>query len=173
MTLTVRTPNKICADVLSDAYEIIGCDVTCELHSKDNVELFDSDSNASHAFPIPFKLGDVLIKTSEMLHVKRKLPQHIAFGNKDFYPDRALFKRDDKDIALTEKEVSLLIELWRALPQSVSKNALLESVWGYQSMLETHTLETHIYRLRQKIETDPSQPQILITEKDGYKLNVT
>lgn len=72
-------------------------------------------------------------------------------------------------VSLTEKEVDILKFL--AEQQDISsRQSLLDNVWGYAGNVETHTLETHIYRLRQKIEKDPSNPQILVTEQDGYKL---
>ena len=52
----------------------------------------------------------------------------------------------------------------------VSRETLLQEVWGYNSGVTTHTLETHIYRLRQKVEKDAASPQILVTEAGGYKL---
>ncbi len=75
-----------------------------------------------------------------------------------------------KKIRLTEKETALLSALHQASGKSLSRTALLDKVWDYAESAETHTLETHIYRLRQKIETDPANPQIVLTEEDGYKL---
>ena len=71
---------------------------------------------------------------------------------------------------LTEKETSILKFLYRSGDKPVSRDVLLHEVWGYNSGVTTHTLETHIYRLRQKIEKNPSNAELLITESGGYKL---
>ena len=71
---------------------------------------------------------------------------------------------------LTEKETAILRYLYRAGQRPVSRETLLQEVWGYNSGVTTHTLETHIYRLRQKVEKDAASPAILVTESGGYKL---
>jgi DNA-binding response OmpR family regulator len=73
-------------------------------------------------------------------------------------------------VRLTEKERSIIRYLYRAEQQPISRETLLHEVWGYNSVVTTHTLETHIYRLRQKIEEDAAAPAILVTESRGYKL---
>ena len=73
-------------------------------------------------------------------------------------------------VRLTEKEASIIKYLYRADQKVVTRDVLLEEVWGYNSGVTTHTLETHVYRLRQKIERDPSNAEILVTESGGYKL---
>src|ERR671929_151136 len=75
-----------------------------------------------------------------------------------------------RKIRLTEKEVSILKYLYRAGEKPIARDVLLREVWGYNAGVTTHTLETHIYRLRQKIERNPSQAEILVTEGGGYKL---
>lgn len=75
-----------------------------------------------------------------------------------------------KDVRLTEKEKDILVLLYQHTGESVSREALLQNVWAYAEGVETHTLETHIYRLRQKIEKDPATPQILLTTETGYQL---
>jgi DNA-binding response OmpR family regulator len=74
-------------------------------------------------------------------------------------------------VRLTEKEAAILKYLYRAGPEVVGREVLLHEVWGYSEGITTHTLETHVYRLRQKIERDPSQAEILLTEAGGYRLN--
>ena len=71
---------------------------------------------------------------------------------------------------LTEKEAAILRYLHRAEQQPVARETLLKHVWGYNANVTTHTLETHIYRLRQKIENNPAEAQLLVTEGGGYKL---
>ena len=75
-----------------------------------------------------------------------------------------------RKVRLTEKETAILRFLYRAGQMPVSRETLLQEVWGYNSGVTTHTLETHIYRLRQKVEKDASAPAILVTEGGGYKL---
>lgn len=79
-------------------------------------------------------------------------------------------KPDGTSIRLTEKERDLLMVLYCAEGRQASRDDLLAQVWGYRADLETHTLETHIYRLRQKIEANADTPMILLTIPNGYKL---
>jgi len=74
-------------------------------------------------------------------------------------------------VRLTDKESSILKFLYRAGGKPVPRQILLNEVWGYNSAVTTHTLETHIYRLRQKMEADPSHPQLLLTDRGAYRLN--
>ena len=76
----------------------------------------------------------------------------------------------NKKIRLTEKETAILKYLYRA-SDAVGRDTLLGEVWGYNAGVTTHTLETHVYRLRQKIERDPSKAEILVTDQGGYRLN--
>lgn len=73
-------------------------------------------------------------------------------------------------IRLTEKETAILIFLHENKNRTVARQELLDAVWGYAEGVETHTLETHIYRLRQKIEKDAANPKTLLTEENGYRL---
>jgi DNA-binding response OmpR family regulator len=79
-------------------------------------------------------------------------------------------KDGDHKIRLTEKETAILKFLCRAGNKPTDRDVLLNEVWGYNTGVTTHTLETHIYRLRQKIEENPSEAQILVTEQSGYRL---
>jgi DNA-binding response OmpR family regulator len=78
--------------------------------------------------------------------------------------------RDGRKIILTEKERDILVRLDQADGASLDRKTLLADIWSYAETVETHTLETHIYRLRQKVEDDPADPQIIITNENGYFL---
>ena len=92
-------------------------------------------------------------------------------GHYTFRPSaKLLLDPSGQKIRLTEKETAILKFLYRAGEKSVTRDVLLHEVWGYNSGVTTHTLETHIYRLRQKIERRPAQAELLITEAGGYRL---
>ncbi len=82
--------------------------------------------------------------------------------------DSLWMREGESPLRLTEKEVAILVTLKNADGKAVSRQRLLDEVWAYAQGVETHTLETHIYRLRQKIERDPAVPKIVITQEDGY-----
>ncbi|MBL4803715.1 MAG: winged helix-turn-helix domain-containing protein [Alphaproteobacteria bacterium] len=82
-----------------------------------------------------------------------------------------LLSPDGEVVKLTEKETAILRYL-NGQQDDVTKDELLQAVWEYAEDVETHTLETHIYRLRQKIEDDPANPQIVVTTEKGYRLKV-
>ncbi len=79
-------------------------------------------------------------------------------------------KETGKKVRLTEKETAILKYLYRASGNAVGREELLAEVWGYNSGVTTHTLETHVYRLRQKIESEPGMARLLVTEPGGYSL---
>ncbi|HSV04590.1 MAG TPA: response regulator transcription factor [Phenylobacterium sp.] len=92
-------------------------------------------------------------------------------GSYEFRPAaKLLIDHNQKKVRLTEKETNILKYLYRAGEKPVSREELLAEVWGYNAGVTTHTLETHVYRLRQKIEADPANARLLLTEAGGYKL---
>ena len=86
----------------------------------------------------------------------------FVLGPYTFKPSlKILVTADDKKIRLTEKETNILKFLYRSTEDVVPRDILLHEVWGYNAGVTTHTLETHIYRLRQKIEPDPGKARLL------------
>ena len=97
----------------------------------------------------------------------------FTIGPYTFRPSAKLLQEPVKNrrIRLTEKEAAILKFLYRAGTKPVARQVLLNEVWGYNAAVTTHTLETHIYRLRQKIEPDPGNARLLVTEGGGYRLD--
>jgi DNA-binding response OmpR family regulator len=131
------------------------------------------DSGANDYITKPFRLAVLLAR------IRAQLRQHeqtedasFAIGPYMFRPAAKLLLNESsgKKIRLTEKETAILKYLYRAGDQAVSREQLLGEVWGYNAGVTTHTLETHVYRLRQKIERNPAQSELLVTEPGGYRL---
>jgi DNA-binding response OmpR family regulator len=93
----------------------------------------------------------------------------VRIGPYTFHPSAKLLQADGRKVRLTEKETNIL-KFLHASAGTVPRDILLHEVWGYSPAVATHTLETHIYRLRKKIEQDPARAQILLTEGGGYRL---
>ncbi|MGI9415564.1 MAG: response regulator transcription factor [Hyphomicrobiales bacterium] len=130
------------------------------------------DAGANDYVPKPFRFGVLLARIRAHLRQHEQSEDAVfTVGPYTFRPSaKTLLCEDQSKIRLTEKETSILKYLYRSGEQVVSRDVLLHEVWGYNSGVTTHTLETHIYRLRQKIERDPSNAEILVTESGGYKL---
>jgi DNA-binding response OmpR family regulator len=130
------------------------------------------DSGANDYVTKPFRFAVLLAR------IRSHLRQHEQSEDAQFNVGRFSFKpaakilldEAGKKVRLTEKETAIIKFLYRAGEKSVSRETLLADVWGYNAGVSTHTLETHIYRLRQKIERDPGHAEILITEGGGYRL---
>jgi len=141
-------------------------------HDTDSDTILGLEAGANDYVVKPFKFAVLLAR------IRAHLRQHeqsedatFAIGQYTFRPSSKMLTEDaGGKIRLTEKETAILKYLYRAGDKSVTRDILLHEVWGYNSGVTTHTLETHIYRLRQKIERDPSNAELLVTESGGYKL---
>jgi DNA-binding response OmpR family regulator len=122
----------------------------------------------------PLRLNELLARLKAQLRVF-DASEHARFmiGQYSFHPAaKLLTDRTGRRLRLTGKEVDILKFLYRAGAKVVTRAILLNEVWGYNAGVTTHTLETHIYRLRQKIEANPANCQMLVTDQGGYRLNV-
>jgi DNA-binding response OmpR family regulator len=131
------------------------------------------DSGANDYITKPFRLGVLLARLRA--HIRQHESSEDAvftIGPYTFQPGNKtlLDGEDGGKIRLTEKETAILKFLLRANGEVVSRDTLLNDVWGYNAGVTTHTLETHVYRLRQKIEANPSNAELLVTEPGGYRL---
>jgi DNA-binding response OmpR family regulator len=137
-------------------------------HDTDSDTILGLESGANDYVAKPFRFAVLLAR------IRAQLRQHEAsftIGPYTFQPSsKLLMGPKGNKVRLTEKETAILRFLYRAGLRAISREVLLQEVWGYNSGVTTHTLETHIYRLRQKIEKDAASPEILVTEAGGYKL---
>jgi DNA-binding response OmpR family regulator len=141
-------------------------------HDTDSDTILGLESGANDYITKPFRFAVLLAR------IRAQLRQHEAsedavfiIGPYTFRPSsKLLLSPKGSKVRLTEKETAILRYLYRAGQKPVSRETLLQEVWGYNSGVTTHTLETHIYRLRQKVEKDVAAPAILVTEAGGYKL---
>ncbi len=130
------------------------------------------DAGANDYVTKPFRFAVLLARIRAQLRVFEQTEDAtFAVGQYTFRPSaKLLVDQGGSKIRLTEKETAILKYLYRAGDKVVTRDLLLHEVWGYNSGVTTHTLETHIYRLRQKIERRPAQAELLITEGGGYRL---
>jgi DNA-binding response OmpR family regulator len=141
-------------------------------HDSDSDEILGLESGANDYVTKPFRFSVLLAR------IRAALRQHdqsedvvFTIGPYSFQPAAKLLEgTDGAKVRLTDKETSILKYLYRQGPKTITRDVLLKEVWGYNNRVTTHTLETHIYRLRQKIERDPSNARLLVTEEGGYRL---
>ena len=132
------------------------------------------DAGANDYIAKPFRLNELLARLRAQLRSFENSEDAVfVIGPYTFRPSAKLLQDAQKNrrIRLTEKEAAILKFLYRAGTRPVARQVLLNEVWGYNAAVTTHTLETHIYRLRQKIEPDPANARLLITEGGGYRLD--
>jgi DNA-binding response OmpR family regulator len=141
-------------------------------HTTDSDQILGLDAGANDYIAKPFKLPVLLARIRAQLRQHEQSEDAVfGIGPYTFKPAmKLLLDEKDRKIRLTEKETNILKYLYRANSSVVARDVLLHEVWGYNAGVTTHTLETHIYRLRQKIEPDPSNARILVTEQGGYRL---
>jgi len=141
-------------------------------HDTDSDTILGLESGANDYITKPFRFAVLLAR------IRAQLRQHEAsedavftIGPYSFRPTSTLLLHPKGGkVRLTENETAILRYLLRAGQKPISRETLLQEVWGYNSGVTTHTLETHVYRLRQKVEKDAANPAILITDAGGYKL---
>jgi len=167
--------------------DINGCDV-CRVMRKNGVKspivmlsksaadvdtILGLDSGANDYIVKPFKVNVLMARLRARIRESEQ-SEHAVFqiGHYSFRPlDKTMENnRSNQKIRLTEKETAIVKFLYLASNSVVSRDLLLDEVWGYNAGVTTHTLETHVYRLRQKIEDDPSNAIILVTEPSGYRI---
>jgi DNA-binding response OmpR family regulator len=132
------------------------------------------DSGANDYVTKPFRFAVLLARVRAHLRAHDQTDvATLKIGPYEFKPaTRMLADKAGRKVRLTDKEAAILRYLYRSGPKAVPRDELLREVWGYNATVTTHTLETHIYRLRQKIEPVGGRTELLITEGGGYRLQI-
>ncbi len=157
---------KIC-DVIRSYLQSSKLDGLCDIKNSNNNGLIIRYADQEKEYNAPIRMGELLDQL--IYYNKSSDAACINFDGGSLDINRGIFTNKlSKQISLTEKETAILSFLYKNKGNIVPRAELLRAVWGYADNVQTHTLETHIYRLRQKIEQDPANPQILMTRNDGY-----
>jgi len=173
MILDVGLPDgdgrKLCRALRDDG---VSCPIVLLTAADSDADTIEGlESGANDYITKPFRFAVLMARIHAHLRNHEQSEEAVyRIGPYTFRPSaKLLIDPAEKKIRLTEKETNILKFLYRS-GETVARETLLHEVWGYNPAVTTHTLETHIYRLRQKIENNPCQAQILVTESGGYRL---
>jgi DNA-binding response OmpR family regulator len=173
MILDVGLPDgdgrKLCRALRDDG---VSCPIILLTAADSDTDTIEGlESGANDYVTKPFRFAVLMARIHAHLRNHEQSEDAVyRIGPYTFRPSaKLLIDPTEKKIRLTEKETNILKFLYRS-GETVARETLLHEVWGYNPAVTTHTLETHIYRLRQKIENNPGQAQILVTESGGYRL---
>jgi DNA-binding response OmpR family regulator len=173
MILDVGLPDgdgrKLCRALRDDG---VSCPIVLLTAADSDADTIEGlESGANDYITKPFRFAVLMARIHAHLRNHEQSEEAVyRIGPYTFRPSaKLLIDPTEKKIRLTEKETNILKFLYRS-GETVARETLLHEVWGYNPAVTTHTLETHIYRLRQKIENNPGQAQILVTESGGYRL---
>jgi DNA-binding response OmpR family regulator len=173
MILDIGLPDgdgrELCRTLRDDGVSCPIIMLTAAESDADTIQGLESGANDYVTKPFRFAVLMARVHAHLRSHGHSEDAQY-RIGPYTFRPSaKLLIDEASKKIRLTEKETNILKFLHRS-GETVPRETLLHEVWGYNPAVTTHTLETHIYRLRQKIEADPGRARLLITESGGYRL---
>jgi DNA-binding response OmpR family regulator len=163
---------ELCARLRKMGHEVPVIMLTGSADELDVVRCLDTGAN--DYITKPFRLKELLARLRAQVRTfENSMDAVFTVGPYTFRPAAKLLEESGKNrrVRLTAKETALLKFMYFAGNRSVARQKLLDAVWGYNAAVTTHTLETHIYRLRQKIEPDPAITKLLITDPHGYRLD--
>ena len=142
--------------------------------AKDDDIIQGLESGANDYVIKPFRLGILLARMRAQLRQHEQNEDAVfTIGDYSFRPSAKLLSDNasNEKIRLTEKETAILKYLVRSGNRAVPREVLLNEIWGYTTGISAHTVESHIYRMRKKIERDPAKPKLLVTASHGYRLD--
>lgn len=177
-TVEIHTDEQSAA-IIQTQLERLDLQNHCTIYKNDHsTDINMISASFQKKFSHPAHLGEILdevIKQIQKSETQKTRFLDIAGSSLDTHHatlthPAEISSAQQSPIQLTEKESEILAILARADKHTISRDNLLQNIWNYAENVETHTLETHIYRLRQKIEQDPATPKILLTTELGYKI---
>jgi DNA-binding response OmpR family regulator len=163
---------EICKQLRSDGFSKPIVMLTAKNAEVDIIEGLEAGAN--DYITKPLRMGELLARIhTQLRQFKASDDARFELADLNFVPANKMLHKTEcgRMQALTEKETTILKFLYRAFPEAVTKDEILAEVWGLQNGLTTHTLETHIYRLRQKISRLTKTPLVITTE-NGYRLEL-
>lgn len=168
----VSTDHHVLGQAFENHPDKIEIDPSCPSEDAGITVLRDQNSDQQNTLILddsPIKIGAVMDQIeSRLLRSQRR--NFVSYGDYRLNWQESILTINDSQIDLTDREKEIIYALITAQGTSCERDDLLRSIWDYRPDLETHTLETHIYRLRQKIEDDPADPNRLVTTEGGYRL---
>lgn len=175
LTLNLQIKNPFLSQALSEIFLQAGVEIKDSLQACDAIlsctPLTDTVLPATDlsVLPSPFRVTDLLSLVHNILY-----DQNLTFSDFELQVrERKLTNLKNQEThRLTGKECEILAFFYKRKGEEISKDDLLKNIWSYHPDVATHTLETHIYRLRQKLEENPTTPQLLLNCKDGYLFKV-
>jgi DNA-binding response OmpR family regulator len=165
---------KIKLDILIIHKDVLSINKKLNILSNNNIikilatKSIEKNAEFDAILKLPIKLSEIN-SIVEQLSAKKTFIKNSSIKIKNYFLDKNEKKliKDKSFIILTEKEIQLL-ELFIGVKKPISKNKILLSVWNYSNDADTHTVETHIYRLRKKISDKFSDINFILSHKDGY-----
>ncbi|PZP53617.1 MAG: hypothetical protein DI586_10830, partial [Micavibrio aeruginosavorus] len=126
--------------------------------------------------PMPVRLGDLTDRVRYILSGRNRFARSsiVEFAGFTLSTEDGMMSDDksDKQVRLTDKEKLMIVSLFEEPTKSLDRQGLLQKVWGYADTAETHTLETHLYRLRQKLEESLDAKDLIVTKDGIYTLKI-
>ena len=184
LNFKLTTINKNLETKLFENYDVLFChqdflkenSLLKALKNSNKIKILASSSNkiksdifhAKVSLPLTIKDLNYIIENTI---VKKNFSKNSSIKIKSYILDKNEKKliKEESHVSLTEKEIQLL-ELFLSHNKPVSKNVILDQVWKYSEDADTHTVETHIYRLRKKIKSKFSDEDFILNDKSGYLL---
>jgi len=171
--ITIRA-NEMVRSGLEPMIQRAGLANSCAFENCKSKTIIINCGEQETKFALPVRIGvlfDQILMLSKKAQKQNSALLDLKYGILDINLGKFIpSDQKAKTVLLTEKEVEILQYLHESIARKIPRDELLKFVWGYAKNTETHTLETHIYRLRRKIELDPASPEILKKDEDGYFL---